>query len=415
MRRYVIVGAGVAGMTAAAAIRRRDVEGAVTVLTDEQHPFYARIRLPELLSGSVTPEQLVLKRPQWYERNRIELRTSETAVDVDPAAREVETSRGARMPYDALLLATGARPNVPPIEGVDMPGVFTLRTMADALAIRARVGAGGRRVCVIGGGVLGLEASYHMMRAGNAVEVIEFFPRLLPRQTDPEASAMFQRRLESLGLAFHLDGKTRAIAGGDGAPEAVVLEDGRRVACDTVLISAGVRPTVKLATRLGLKVQRGIVVDDRLRTGVPDVYAAGDLIEHRGVTYGIWPPAERQGEVAGTNMALGDATYGGSTISNTLKVVGVDLFAAGDIDPAAIRKSIIVRDPQRGVYRKLVLDDAGRIAGAILLGDATDQRRVLRAMEAHLDVGHDLEALARWDLSCLDAAGGGPTGSPPVE
>jgi len=396
------VGAGVAGMTAAMAIRRLDPEGAVTVLTDEEHPFYARIRLPELLSGSVTPEQLVLKRPQWYERNRIELRTGEMVVGVDPVAHAVETSKGARLPYDALLLATGSRANVPPIEGADMPGVFTLRTMADALAIRARAGAGGRRVCVIGGGVLGLEASYHMLRAGNAVEVIEFRPRLLPRQTDPEASAIFQRRLESLGLAFHLDGRSKAIVGG-GAPEAVVLEDGRRVACDTVLISAGVRPTVRLATRLGLRIEHGIVVDDRMRTGVPDVYAAGDLIEHRGVTYGIWPPAERQGEVAGTNMALGEASYEGSTISNVLKVVGVDLFAAGDIDAEGKRRCIIVRDPARGIYRKLVLDE-GRIAGAILLGDATDQRRVLRAIETRRDVQRNLEAIARWDLACLDAA-----------
>ena len=406
VRRYVIVGAGVAGMTAAMAIRRLDAEGTIQVLTDEEHPFYARIRLPELLSGSATPGQLVLRKPQWYERNRIELRMGETAVDLDPVGRVVETSRGARVPYDSLLLATGSRANVPPIEGADRPGVFTLRTMANALAIKARVGAGGHRVCVIGGGVLGLEASYHMMKAGNAVEVIESFPRLLPRQTDPEASAILQRKLESLGFAFQLNGRSKAIVG-DGAPEAVVLEDGRRVVCDTVLISAGVRPTVRLAAKLGLRVERGIVVDDRMRTGVPDIYAAGDLIEHRGVTYGIWPPAERQGEVAGTNMALGDATYGGSTIANVVKVVGVDLFAAGDIDPAGIRKCVIVRDAARGIYKKLVLDD-GRISGAILLGDATDQRRVLRAIDSRREVQVDLEALARWDLSCLDSTGEGP-------
>ncbi len=400
LRRYIIVGAGVAGMTAAMAIRRLDAEGTVTVLTDEEHPFYARIRLPELLSGSVAAEALVLKKPQWYERNRIELRTGEMAVDIDPSARVLVTSKGASERYDALLLATGSRANVPPVEGTDRPCVFTLRTMADALSIRERVGSGGRRVCVIGGGVLGLEASYHMLRAGNAVEVVEFFPRLLPKQTDADASAMFQRRLESLGLAFHLSGRTTAIVG-DGAPEAVVLEDGRRVACDTVLISAGVRPTVKLATRLGLRIGRGTVVDDRMWTGVPDVYAAGDLIEHRGVTYGIWPPAERQGEVAGTNMAGGQAVYEGSTISNVLKVVGVDLFAAGDIDPAGIKQSVVERDPARGVYRKLVLDD-GRIVGAILLGDANDQRRVLRAIESGRDVRAHLDSIRRWDLACLD-------------
>jgi nitrite reductase (NADH) large subunit len=283
---------------------------------------------------------------------------------------------------------------------VDLPGVLTIRTMDDALALRDRVGEGGHTVAVIGGGVLGLEIAYHLGRAGNQVVVLEFFSRLLPKQTDPESSTMFQHMLEGMGLNFHIEARTTHILGGDEGPEAVLLEDGRRIECDTVVICAGVRPTLKLSGRLGLEIGRGIVVDDRLRTGAPDVWAAGDLIEHRGVTYGIWQPAERQGEVAGTNMAGGEAVYEGTTISNTLKVVGVDLFAAGDIDPAGLRETLIMRDPSRGIYRKLVMA-GGRIVGAILLGDTSDRKRVLRAIEGRRDVSETVDRLDWCDLCGL--------------
>jgi NAD(P)H-nitrite reductase large subunit len=391
----------VAGTTAAATIRSLDGEGSITILTDERRPLYARIRLPELLSGSVDAEKLTLRKASWYEREGIELRMGEPAIDVDPEARVVVTGKGTFLPYDRLLLAMGCSAFVPPIAGAVRPGVFTLRKMDDALAIKDRLRFGDHRVVIVGGGVLGLEVGNNLIRAGNRVEVVEALGRLLPRQTDPEASRMFQEQLESMGFHFQLAGRSKEIVGGEGGIEALRLEDGRTLECDTVIVSAGVRPNTALCERMGLKVGRGVVVDDRLATGVPDVYAAGDLISHRGVSYGIWPPAERQGEVAGTNMAGGAATYEGSTISNTLKVVGVDLFAAGDIDPAGARKSIIARDPDRHVYKKLVLED-GRIVGAILYGDVKDQKRVLRAIEARQDLSAVLDRVSCWDLSMLD-------------
>jgi nitrite reductase (NADH) large subunit len=257
-------------------------------------------------------------------------------------------------------------------------------------------------VAIVGGGVLGLEVGHNLIKAGNRVEAVEALGRLLPKQTDPEASRMFQEQLESMGFHFQLAGRSKEIVGGQGGIEALLLEDGRTLECDTVIVSAGVRPNTALCERMGLRVDRGVVVDDRLATGVPDVYAAGDVVSHRGVSYGIWPPAERQGVVAGTNMAGGEATYEGSTISNTLKVVGVDLFAAGDIDPAGARKSVIARDPDRHVYKKLVLE-GGRIVGAILYGDVRDQKRVLRAIETRQDLGAVLDRVSLWDLSVLDA------------
>lgn len=399
--RYVIIGGGVAGTTAAATIRSLDGEGSITILTDERRPLYARIRLPELLSGSVDVEKLILRKDAWYAKEGIELRTGEPAIDIDPRERVVVTGKGAHLPYDRLLLAMGCSANVPPIAGATRPGVFTLRSIEDALAIKDRLRFGGHRVAIVGGGVLGLEVGYNLLKAGNVVEVVEFFGRLLPKQTDPESSRMFQEQLGSMGFHFQLAGRSKEVVGGAGGIEALSLEDGRRVECDTVVISAGVRPNTALGEQMGLKAERGIVVDDRLATGVPDVYAAGDVISHRGVSYGIWPPAEMQGQVAGTNMAGGTATYGGSTVSNTLKVVGVDLFAAGDIDPAGARRSVIARDPAKHMYKKLVLE-GGRIIGAILYGDIRDQKRVLRAIEARQDLGSVLDRVSSWDLSVLD-------------
>jgi len=399
--RYVIIGGGIAGTTAAATIRSLDAEGSITILTDERRPLYARIRLPELLSGAVDAEKLILRKASWYEREGIELRTGEPAVDIDPRARAVVTGKGEQVPYDRLLLAMGCSAYVPPIAGSARPGVFTLRKMDDALAIKDRLRFGDHRVAIVGGGVLGLEVGHNLIRAGNRVEAVEALDRLLPKQTDPEASRMFQGQLESMGFHFQLAGRCKEVVGGEGGIEALVLEDGRTLECDTVIVSAGVRPNTALCERLGLRVERGVVVDDRLATSAPDVYAAGDVISHRGVSYGIWPPAERQGEVAGTNMSGGTATYEGSVISNTLKVVGVDLFAAGDIDPSGTRNSLIARDPGRHVYKKLVLE-GGRIVGAILYGDVRDQKRVLRAIETRQDLGAVMDRVSCWDLSVLD-------------
>lgn len=390
--KYLIIGNGVAGTTAAGAIRKNDPEGEITVITDEAYPFYSRIRLMEFLSGDVDEQGLLIRKPQWYEDTRMTLVLNETVTGVDPAKKELQTSSSSVYHYDRLLLATGGVSFIPPIPGADRKGVFSLRTMDDARAIREYARSSGDEVILVGGGVLGLEAGNGLRKTGKRITVVEFFPRLLPRQMDPEGAAILQAQMEQMGFRFFLGARSKEIVGKETA-EGLVLEDGTRIDGRLIIISAGVRPNIELAKKIGIACEKGVLVNDRMETGVADVYAAGDLVQHRDICYGIWPAAERQGEVAGTVMAGGDAVYSGTTPSNTLKVAGIDLVAAGDIDAEGEKESIVVKDRERFLYRKLVLQD-NCIEGAILYGDISARRKILTAIEKKTDISHirtDLE------------------------
>jgi nitrite reductase (NADH) large subunit len=258
-----------------------------------------------------------------------------------------------------------------------------LRTIEDADAIRKKFQEA-RKAVVIGGGLLGLEAGNGLRKAGLEVSVVEFFPRLLPRQTDIAGAALLQRQMEEMGFRFYLGAKTQEIAPAkDGLR--VALEGGPELTADLVLISAGVRPELTLAQTLKLAVDKGIKVDDHMFTGLKGVYAAGDLIEHRGRFYGIWPASMEQGRVAGANMAGQERTYAGTVPSNSLKVAGIDLLAAGELDAEGKMESVVVKDEARKIYRKLVLKDH-RIVGAMLLGDTRGKEEVQRAIQSKKDI-----------------------------
>ncbi len=396
--RYIIVGNGVSGTTAAANIRKLDNDGEITIITDEAYPFYSRIRLIEFLAGETDEKGLLIRKDKWYEENRLGLVLGTQVAGIENEKKMVTLSNGEGMPYDRLLLATGGVPHLPPIPGAGLRGAFALRTLRDAIAIR-EYAAGGKGVVVLGGGVLGLEAGNALRKAGSKVTVIEFLPRLLPRQMDTEGAALLKAKMEGMGIGFHIGKNLKEITGA-GKVSGVVLEDGTKIDCGLVLLCCGVRPNAGLAGKLGLPVKKGIPVNDRMETAIKDIYAAGDLIEHRGVFYGIWPAAEKQGEVAGINMAGGTALYEGTVISNTLKVVGIDLFAAGDIDPEGRRESIVFKDDDRHIYKKLVIGE-NRLVGAILLGDLKDRARLLKAIETKKDISGMRDRLRQWDVAPL--------------
>jgi nitrite reductase (NADH) large subunit len=382
--RYAIIGAGVAGTNACQAIRERDSQGEIRVFTEEAYPFYTRIRLPQLVAGKVPPERLVLKGESWFEEQRIELHLEEAVKGVQREPLAVTTAKGTYA-ADKVLLATGGYAFVPPIPGAGQEGVFTLRTMADALRIAKRAQSA-KTVLAIGGGLLGLEAGNGLRMRGLEVQVVEIFDRLLPRQMDAEGAGILQRTMERMGFQFHLGVRSKEIQGEQGRASGLLTEDGRFLQADFLLISAGVRPFLDLAKGLDLEIGRGIVVNDRMNTSARGIYAAGDAVEHNGVYYGIWPAAEEQGRVAGVNMTSGDALYHGTVISNKLKVVGIDLVSAGDIDADGKMDCEIQSDPARGVYRKVVYRD-DRIIGCILLGDISGQKKILQALSEGRPMG----------------------------
>jgi nitrite reductase (NADH) large subunit len=396
--RYIIIGNGVAGTSAAAHIRQIDSNGQITILSEEAYPFYTKIRLPEFLSGEVDEQKLIIRKSEWYRELKIELLldTGVSGIDID---KKTVLTAGGNMAYDRLLLATGGISFVPPIPGADRKGVFTLRTLADAIAIRAFAQPANKRVLLIGGGVLGLEAGNGLRKAGHTITVAEVFPRLLPRQMDHNGASILQSRMEQLGFQFYLGAQSKEIIGNDAA-EGLILNDGTCITCDMVIISAGVRPNAVLAKALGLKIEKGVIVNDRMSTGIPDVYAAGDLIQHNAVFYGLWPAAEKQGAIAGINMAGGDAVYHGTTISNRLKVIGINLVAAGDIDADGKKKSIVLKDRDSFIYKKLVLDQ-NSITGTILYGDITDSRKILNAIKNRTDISGMKKDLEQWNMEKL--------------
>ncbi|MCG6878178.1 MAG: FAD-dependent oxidoreductase [Deltaproteobacteria bacterium] len=381
MTDYLIVGNGAAGTHAAETIRKEDGNGRITMVTDEDLPFYYRIRLNELISGDVTEADLLAKKKEWYGDQHIDLRTSTRVEAGDAKKKTLITADGQTLAYDELLLATGSHSFIPPIKGSDKKGVFSLRSVQDARDISSWAETV-ETVVLIGGGLLGLETGNGLRKSGKQVTVVEFFPRLLPRQLDVDGAGRLQQIMEEMGFSFRLGAKTQEIRGADAVAE-VLLEGDEKLPADMVVVSAGVRPNMELAEPLGLNHDKGIQVNERLETNQPHIYAAGDAAEFQGMPYGIWPAAMEQGKIAGTNMAGGDLTYDGTTMANTLKVVGVDLASAGNIDVENELDSRILSNEK--VYKKIVLQN-DRILGCIMLGDTRGFNEVTKAMSYRVDV-----------------------------
>jgi len=398
MTTYLIIGNGVAGNSAAESIRRTDPAGKIQIFSRQKYHFYYTPALPEYLAGEKELKDFTLRDGRWYEKNRIELFLDTEITRVDGTAKRAYTRRGEAFPYDKLLLACGGKSFVPPIPGSSSEGVFTLRTFDDAAAIRRRA-LECRKAVVIGGGLLGLEAGNGLRRAGLEVSVVEFFPRLLPRQTDPAAAGILQRKMEELGFRFFLGTQTREILSEKNGLR-VCLGGGPDLVTDLVLISAGVTPEVELAKKLGLTVKKGIRADDHLWSGLDGVYVAGDPLEHRDRFYGIWPASMEQGKIAGANMAGGKISYEGTVPSNSLKVAGIDLVAAGETDPEGKLESAIRADETQKTYRKLVLRE-NRIVGAILLGDTRGKDEIQQAIRSKKDISSLKADLANFDFTRL--------------
>jgi nitrite reductase (NADH) large subunit len=366
----------------------------------EKYHFYYVPALPEYLAGEKEVRDFTIHNEKWYEKYGINLHLETEIVEIDPRQKAAFAKSGKKFPYDNLLLTCGGNSFIPPIPGFQTDGVFTLRTIADAEAIRRRAKQS-KKAVMVGGGLLGLEAGNGLRRMGLEISVVEFFPRLLPRQMDIAGAAVLRRKMEEMGFRFYLGAKTREIVRGKDVL-GVCLEGGEKLPADIVLVSAGVRPELTLAKSLGLPIDKGVKVDDSMKTEIQDIYAAGDLIEHQGRFYGIWPASMEQGRFAGANMAGQEMKYQGTVPANTLKVAGIDLVAAGEIDAEGKMEAIITKDEPRRTYRKLILQ-GDRIAGVILLGDIRGSDEIQRAIRSKKDISSIKKNLGdeKFDFSML--------------
>ena len=356
--RVLVIGYGMAGGRIADELRRRGA--AVTVLGAEPHRPYNRILLSSLLAGKAREADVALPEPSG-----IDVRLGVGAASIDPASREVTATDGSLFGYDALVLATGSRPWLPPIDGLAGAGAVGFRTLDDCREILARAEVG-RRAVVLGGGLLGLEAARGLAARGMAVDVVHAAGHLMERQLDADAGGVLARTVRDLGIRVRTD----AVAV-SAAPGRLRLADGDELTADLLVVACGVRPDTGLAAGAGLRVANGVVVDDSLRTSDPHVYAIGDCAEHAGRVYGFVAPAWDQARVAAEVITGGSGRYAGSRLVTRLKAAGVDLAVLGDTahlpdDPEA--ETVGFTDSAAGTYQKLVVRD-GRVSSAILLGD----------------------------------------------
>src|SRR5688572_19454613 len=383
MKRLVVVGNGMAGMACVEQILKYAPQFAITVFGDETHVNYNRVLLSSVLAGEKAADEIVINPPAWYQNHRIDLRVGVRIVDVDAAAKTVTGNDGSVTPYDTLLLATGSRAWMPPIEGLDKDGVFVFRTLDDTRALMQRSGPATRAV-VIGGGLLGLEAARGLQVQGCQVTVVHLMPTLMERQLDPDGGHYLLGKMEDLGIRVLLGRTTTAVLG-NGQVEGVALSDDSCLEADLVVVAAGIRPNVELAYKAGLHVNRGIVVNDHMETSSPDIFAVGECVEHRGVCYGLVAPLFEQGKVlAATITGNKGPTYTGTVQAAKLKIMGVDVFSAGDWSEQN-SEPVRFEDRALGIYKKLTVRD-GKLAGVILVGDTSDSHRYMEWLRTQADL-----------------------------
>lgn len=379
----VVVGGGIAGVTAAERARQAAWSSPVVLVTAEPGWPLLRLNLTRWLADEVDEAGLLIKPPEWFDEERIELVHGRVlAIDRDTCQLRLED--GTELPFGRLVLATGATPFVPPIPGAELPGVFSLRTRQDADRILKRAKPDSRCIC-IGGGLLGLETAGALARRGVKVGVLEGSDRLLHRQLAEGPAEVLADHLEALGIRLRLGARVERIVG-EGAAEGLVLDGVGQIPTDLVILSTGVRCETALADGCGLEVGRGVVVDDRLATSDPLIYAAGDGTEHRGVCYGLWSVAFAQGAVAGTNAAGGQAEFAGAVPSTRLKVLDLAVLSAGRFEDGKDRE--VLEEIDDGAALRLVLQD-DVLVGANLVGDDA----LANALANWTDVGATVDEL----------------------
>lgn len=373
----VVIGGGIAGLSAAQSARETDSEARITLVCGEGCLPYYRPRICQVLSG-LDQAKLLVRSEEWFTANRIQpLLVRATNVGRD--LRQVRLADGSVLPLDRLVIASGGRGQVPEAEGNERENVFCLRTLADIQRLRPYTGP----LVIVGDGLLGLEAAWHLSRSGRSVTVIGRNNRLLPRQLDKEGSVFLLELTERAGVRVALNGQLAVVEDGRA-----VLADGRAFDAEATILAAGIKSVTNLAPALGLELGRGIKVDQRMQTSEPQVFAAGDCAEFDGRVSGLWTAAMAQGKVAGINAAGGSAVYQPEPPAYQLNAMGTSLWSYGQVEA---EEGYSRRDAGQGHFAKVFLSQ-GRLVGAELIGNTAGSSRLKKAVDAG---ENDIDALWR--------------------
>jgi len=394
--KIAVVGNGLAGTLFSKTLREIDPKADIDIFAEEKYRYYPRPNLIEFLAGSRPIERLFAFPEAWYDNQRIGLHLANPVQSIHPADQRIELKDGTRAGYDYLLLADGAHSFVPPFAGSDKSGLFTLRNLDDAYAILDYL-EGRSRAAVIGGGLLGLEIARALNSRGAKVTIVEFFPRLLPRQLDAQGAELLKAQIEEMGIDVRLGLATEEILGRETI-SGLRFKDGTELKVDTAIVAAGVRANLSLANAAGLKTDKGLIVNDRMQTSDPRIFAAGDSVQHRERLYGIIPASFEQARVAARNVGGRDDTYQGTVFSNSLKIMGLAVTSVGMVNPEdpAVEEFRIVRKSE-GVYKKIAVRD-GKLVGAIWMGTKQGSDALGRLIAEQKDVSDWKDALLSDDF-----------------
>ena len=342
---------------------------AIAVIGDEPRLAYNRVLLSSVLAGETASHEIELRPADWWRERGVTLKYGCAVTEIDLGRRELKIANEESIEFSRLVLATGSTPLRLKVPGAELAGVHTFRDSRH-VDLLLTLGVAKKRVVVVGGGLLGLEAAYGLAKAGAPVTLIHLMDRLMERQLDARAAALLKLLVEPKGIEVLLNANTARILG-ESRVAGVELTDGRRIDADAVIFAAGISSNTLLARNAGIPVNRGVLVDDHLQTGAPDVFALGECAEHRGVCYGLVEPAYEQARVLAQHLAGRTAAYTGSVVATNLKVSGVSVFSAGDFMGSDGTEEIVLSDERRGTYKKLVISD-GQLIGSMLVGDVAD-------------------------------------------
>ncbi len=371
----VVIGNGMVGQRFCEKLVEYDVlrQCAIVTFCEEPRAAYDRVGLTSFFAHR-SAEKLMLAKREWYDEHGITLHIGDRASQIERKTRRVRSDKGVEVAYDTVVLATGSYPFVPSVPGIDKLGVFVYRTIEDLEKISA-YGKRAKRAAVIGGGLLGLEAAKAAYDLGLETHVVEFAPRLMPRQIDEAGSRVLVQQIEDLGVHVHVNKVTQEVHG-DGKVQAMHFTDGSTLEVDMIIVSAGIRPRDDLARDCGLEVgaRGGVVVNDRLQTSDPHIYAIGEVALHGGMIYGLVAPGWQMAEIVAQNLTGGDECFQGTDLSTKLKLMGIDVASFGDYEAAPERaKPLTWEDPFSGLYKKLLFThDGTRLLGGVLVGEAHD-------------------------------------------
>lgn len=385
--KYLIIGNGIAGLTAAKEIRKRDKESTISIITQEKYLTYYRIKLTEALESGIEENKLIIHDENWYRENKIETILGMKVTSIEEKNKKVILQNSEIIKYEKLLLATGSKAFIPPIEGRKKKGVFTLRSLKDLKNIRDYI-KDKENVIVIGGGLLGLEAAWALKEQGKNVKVVEFAPYLLPRQLDEQLGKKLESKFRDYGIEIFVPALSKEILGKDHV-EGLRLEDARELKADFILISTGIRANISMLENTGIKIGKGIIVDENLKSNIDNIFAAGDVAEFENQIVGLWTTSMEQGKIAGANMTGDTLEYTSIKPFTRLALGDIKVFSAGDIKEY---EEAYLEGDKKDQYKRIFTRE-NKIIGGILFGDLKEMNPLREGIFSHEELDEYLKKL----------------------